>query len=236
MRRLVFISLLIAFCAIYYFSTSHDENSIAVKSVKMAQNLVNNVTNPLSLKSSDDPVIPAASTDVTAVSDSEPANEINIGDLNATELNEWIENESTSLNSIQNKTQAVEIRMKAQARTLRPEQLKELQIIAVTSERGINSRILSGYLVALATEPAALQAQVDIAGSALPDLGPPVPHSEDELKRTQELAIRNVQVEALYERAKTDANALKELKLLSQRALEPAVRKYAAGLLKEIIK
>lgn len=179
-------------------------------------------------------MMPAASTDVTAATVSGAASEINIGDLNVTELDEWIENESTSLDSLHNKTQNVEVRMKAQARTLRPEQLKELQIKAVDSERGINSRILSGYLVTLATDPAALQAQVEIAGSALPALGPPTPHSEDELKRSQELAIRYVQVDELYERAKTDAEALKSLKQLAQTALEPAVRKYAAGRVKEL--
>lgn len=234
MRRLVFISLLIAFCAIYYYSTSHDENSIAVKSVKMAQNLVNKVTNSTSIKSSDDPTMPAASTTSVTVSGTEGSTEINIGDLNATDLDEWIENESTSLDSLQNKTQNVEVRMKAQARTLRPEQLKELQIIALDSTRGINSRILSGYLVTLAPDPAAVQAQVEIAASALPPLGPPLPHSEDELKRSQELAIRYVPVDELYERAKTDAEARKALKQLSQTALEPAVRKHAADLLKDL--
>ena len=234
MRRLVFLSLLIAFCAIYYYSVSQDENSVAVKSVKMAQNLVNKVTNTESTKSSDESVKPAASTDLSVAVDKVTPDELNIGDLNPADLAEWIENESTSLDSTHNNTANVEIRMRAQARTLKPEQLKELQIMAVDSERDVNSRILAGYLVTLNQDAAALQAQYEIAATALPDLGPAIPHSEAELKRSQELAIRYVQVDELFERAKTDTKALSDLKQLSQKALAPEVRKYASGLLKQI--
>ncbi len=236
MRRLMFISLLIAFSAIYYFSVSQDENSIAVKSVKMAQNLVNKVTTKDLAKASVETAKPAASTDLTTIVENGTPDELSIGDLNPADLDEWIENESTSLDSTHNKTANVEIRMKAQARTLRPEQLKELQIITLDSERSINSRILSGYLVSLATDSVAVQTLTEIAGTPLPPLGPPIPHSEDEVKRGQELAIRYSEVDELWERAKADANALKSLKQLAQAAPEPAVRKYAAGRLKELIK
>lgn len=234
MRRLVFISLLIAFCAIYYYSTSQDESSIAVKSVKMAQNLVNKVTNSTPMKASESSTVPAASTDSTVAGEGSHSNEVSLGDLNAADLDEWIENESTSLDSTHNQTANVEVRMKAQARTLRPEQLKELQIIALDSERGVNSRILAGYLITLSQDATSLQLQSSIASSPLPPLGPPTPHSEDELKRSQELALRYVQVDELFERAKADSNALNELKQLSQKASEPAVRKYVAGRLKEL--
>lgn len=234
MRRLVFISLLIAFCAIYYFGASHDENSIAAKSVKMAQNLVNKVTKSAPVEASESTAKPAASTDVTKASEATNANEISIGDLSAADLDEWIENESTALDSTHNKTANVEVRMRAQARTLRSEQLKELQIITLDTERGINSRILSGYLVTLATDPVAVQTLAEIASTPLPPLGPPLPHSEDEARRAQELALRYGPVDELFERAKSDPGALNSLKKLAQSAPSPEVRKYAADQLKRI--
>lgn len=235
MRRFIFILLFLGFCTIYYYATSHDENSLGFKAQSIAKNLVNKATNNVVQEEPVEVSQQAASSDVTVATDQNQS-EIDLSVMSTEQLSLWVEKQSTSLDSTHNQTIAVETKLKAQARTLKIEQVNQLRAISLDTSRAINSRIFSAYLVTLNKDSVSTTALYEIANKELPNFGPTTPHSEAELRRTQELAIRYMQVDELAERAKTDVEALKSLKQLASQAPSPEVRAYATKALKQIIK
>lgn len=232
MRRLIFISLIILFCAIYYYSTSHDENGVAVKGLKLTQNLVNKVTNTLKGEDGNSSLQQTASTSETALV--QVRENTTLDQMNEEQLATWINQEAPRLDSTRNNTAETEVRLQALARTLTSIQTKALKSFAINSSLPINNRIMSAYILTLAPENVSSDMMVDIAQEGLPDHGPVLPHSEAELKRSQELAIRYMQVDELASRAKTNADDMNKLRLLSQTAVAPEVRDYASKRLKDI--
>jgi hypothetical protein len=158
----------------------------------------------------------------------------NLAVLNPTQLKTWVEQDSKSMNSVDHNTEEVAVRLKAQARTLLPEQLPLLSQMATDINFPANSRVLAAYVLTLTEQPQTIENMKDLASKALPDFGPVLPHSEAELRRTQELALRYMQVDEIAERAKTNANAMNELILLSKSAESEEVRAYALRKLKSL--
>lgn len=158
----------------------------------------------------------------------------NLAVLNPAQLKNWVEADSKSMNSVNHNTDEVAVRLKAQARTLLPEQLPILSEMASDINFPANSRMLSAYVLTLTDQPQAIENMKDLASKALPDFGPVLPHSEAELRRAQELALRYMQVDEIAERAKTDANARDNLILLSKSAESEEVRAYALRKLKNL--
>lgn len=155
-------------------------------------------------------------------------------EMKSEELKKWVAIEARAMNSTNKETEIEQIKLQAQAQTLLPQQLAVLKDLAIDSRLPINDRIFSAYLIVLNQ---AEQSQVflfNVAKAEVPDSGPMHPHSESEIKHTQELAIRYMQVDELFERAKTDTNALDKLKLLAQEAQSAQVRSYAEKKLKEL--
>ncbi len=229
MRKLAFITLIVIFSSIYYFSAVKDENSLAFQLKKEVQQAVIAIK-PSNSKSEDPQILPQK--------ESLPAAQTEFGvDLGAMEsgpLNDWLRQEAVSMDMTNNDVAQVEIKLRASANTLKPEQLKELVSKALSFNTPANERILSAYLLTLNSSDASTGAQFDLAKEALPDLGPALPHSEAELRRTQELALRYMEVDQLAEKAKTDSNARDNLKLLLTQAKSEEVRRYVARKIKEL--
>lgn len=155
-------------------------------------------------------------------------------ELKTEELKKWVAEEARAMNTTNKDTESLQIKLQAQAQTLVPQQLAVLKDLAIDSKLPINDRIFSAYLIVLNHSGQSQESLFNVAKAEVPDLGPILPHSEAELKHTQELAIRYMQVDELFERAKTDANALDKLKLLVQEAQSAQVRSYAEKKLKEL--
>lgn len=234
MRKLIFLVLLVGLLVILYRATRNDKNSVIQQAVSDIKNVVNNSTllseKSSSLMSSDD-------TQVQSPQGGEAPNaDVTVGlqNLNPEQLKKWVESESISMNSTQNDTQEIQMRLVAQAQTLKPEQLVALKQMALNSDFAVNARIFSAYMLSLNTAQESQEQLFEVAKARLPDVGAVLPHSEAELKHTQELAIRFMQIDELFQRAKTDANARDKLKLLSLEAESDRVRNYAQKKLQEL--
>jgi hypothetical protein len=227
MRKFVFIILIILFSSIYYYSTVENENSLsfAIKNkvgsvVQSLRPSANEEQNKLLKKES----LPESKEDFGT----------DLGALPGRELSEWITKESASMDMTNNETGQIEIRLKASAKTLKPEQLKVLSDLVLNQKLPANERIFSAYLLTLNTSSASTAVQYDLAKEALPNLGEPTPHSEAELKRAQELALRYMQVDDLAEKAKMDSLAREKLKSLASEASSDEVKRYVLRKLKDL--
>lgn len=232
MRRLIFIILVIAFSSIYYLSTQEDSNSPVQKVVQTVKAVVKNV----SLTAAGLPESSENQQNASKESDSSEVdpNIENLATLSDRQLRTWILQDSKNMDSVNHDTKQVAVRLRAQARTLAPEQLSVLSEVAFDFKMPANSRVLAGYILTLSELPQAVESMKDLASKALPDFGPVLPHSEAELRRTQELALRYMQVDEMAERAKTDVNARDKLSLLSASAESEEVRAYALRKLKSL--
>lgn len=223
MRKLILAILIVLFSVIYYFSNSGNSNVV--------KNSVSDFT-ALIKKSTSTKQEMTHEPENTAAVQQVKEGEQGLGGLAPEALKQWINSESSALNSTQNNTEEQQLRFRAQAQTLLPAQLQILRDFAVEPTGPINNRILSAYMITLNTSPESKESLFDVAKSDLPDNGPILPHSEAELKHTQELALRYMQIDELFERAKTDANARDKLKLLVVEAQSAQVRSYAEKKLK----
>lgn len=228
MRKLTFIILIVSFSAIYYYSTSPIEGSFVHKSVSNIKKMIKNSTHPAA------PVINSAGASSVAVTSQNLNTSESLQELTIEELNKWVETEAQSMNSTGNDTEELQLRLRALSQTLQPQQLVILTEMAINSQLPINSRIFSAYTITLNSSLQSQESLFNVAKSEVPDFGPVLPHSEAELRHTQELAIRYMQIDELFQRAKTDTNAFDKLKLLSQEAQSTQVRSYAAKKLKEL--
>lgn len=225
MRKLVMIILIVLFSAIYYFSNVGNSNAVK-NSVASFSALIKKTTTPQSV----------AGGELVNPAESQPVkeNEQGLGALAPEALKKWLHTESGWLNSTQNNSDEQQIRFRAQAQTLVPAQLQLLRNFALDSAGPINDRILSAYMITLNTSSDSKEILFEVAKSEPPDHGPILPHTEAELKHTQELALRYMEVDELFERAKTDANARDNLKLLVVEAQSAQVRSYAEKKLKQL--
>lgn len=232
MRRVIFIILLVSFTAIYYFSTSHDENSVMNQTIASVKKVINNSTKSTPAASGDQTGSQNASLETTPAE--AEVDQSNLQNLNAQQLQQWVQKEASAMNSTKNNTDEKQIQLRAQAQTLAPSQIKSLELRAVNSNLPINERIFSAYVLSLNPTEQSQDSLFNVAKAPIPDLGALLPHSEAELKNAQETAIRYMQIDELFQRAKTDSNAYDKLKLLAQEAESAQVRSYAERKLKEL--
>lgn len=231
MRKLIFIILILSFTALYFYSVSstekpsgdHFDETLVNQTLSSVKKMFNKSTSASQDTSS------SQNANSTAA-----VHETSLEELNAAQLKQWVSRESMSLNSTNNNTEELQIGLRAQAKTLRLEQLQSLKNIALSISEPVNERIFSAYLLSLSSVEGSQSQLYDVAQAAVPDFGPVLPHSESELRHSQELAIRYMNIDELFERAKTDTNARDKLKLLSERAESTQVRSYAERKLKEL--
>ena len=232
MRRITFILLVIAFSFLYYLSTKEDSTTVMNETIQQVKIMVNKVT--LAKRLSDDGSESQQNLVIVGKSDEVDMGAENLAVLNPDQLKAWVEQDSKSMNSANHNTESVAVRLKAQARTLLPEQLPVLSQMATDTNFPANSRVLSAYVLTLTELPQTIENMKDLASKALPDFGAILPHSEAELRRGQELALRYMQVDEIAERAKTNADARNNLILLTKNAESEEVRAYALRKLKSL--
>jgi hypothetical protein len=153
--------------------------------------------------------------------------EINLQELDENGLRQWVAQQAPTLDSTRLNTSEVELKLTAEAQALTPEQLKSLKNIVLENSLPINNRIFSAYLLTLNATETATEQLAAVARAPTTDFGPLLPHSEAELRHSQEMALRFMQVDELFERAKTDTQARKMLKSLSEQANSAQIRSYA---------
>lgn len=219
-----FIIILVVLSSIYYFSIREKTTSFPAAVVSKVKDMVKNSTTPSSV-----------STPVAAVS--EPQNDTSMESLQGISdaaLENWVQAEARSMDSTNNNTDEVQLKIRALARTLTAPQLQKITQMALNLSLPADNRIFAAYLLNLTELPESNQAMMELAKTPLPDLGPILAHSEAEIKHGQELAIRYMQVDELFARAKTDTNARDNLSLLARQAESERVRSYAEKKLKEL--
>jgi hypothetical protein len=225
MRKIILIILLVSFTALYYFYKPHDDNLSFNNTISSVKKMFKNSTNTTSLVAIDQLGNQNASSN-TGNPDSINS-KANFQNFNSEQLQNWVKNEARALDSTNNNTREKQIELRAQAQTLSAPQIIMLQELAVNSKLAINDRILSAYIISLNASELSQEALFEVAKAQVPDFGPTLPHSEAELRHTQETAIRYMQIDELFQRSKTDTKALDKLKLLSQEAESAQIRSYA---------
>lgn len=221
MRKWIFI-IIVLLSAIYYFAQSDLAPAVVRQRVSVLKNMVKN--------SPAKPVLPVSPSSAAA----EPASgSQSLQNYSREELGQWIKAQARALDSTTNSDES-QIRIKAQARTLNPIQLPYLMELALNLSEPANERIFSAYLLTMSDLPESLKAMYEIAAKELPELGPINPHSAAEVHHAEELALRYMQIDELFHRATTDANALKNLRLLGQGPAPERVRTYAQKKLQEL--
>lgn len=228
MRKYLYIIPIVLFSAIYYYTNVKQESSVVKTSVAKITSMIKNST--------------VASSDTGSPSETPPSKDsfaanptqTELRSFSPHELRQWVQRQSASMNSTDNNTEEQQILLRAQAQTLLPEQLPVLSEIAINTKMPINERIFSAFLITMNSAPQAQEALFEGAKTEVPDFGPVNPHSEAELRHTQELAIRYMQIDELFERAKTNTNARDKLKLLITEAQSAQVRSYAEKRLREL--
>jgi hypothetical protein len=230
MRKLIFIILILSLSAAYFYSVRRQGPSTSEPKDLLEQTR-DNIKKMF--KNSTSAAV-AASGDSQAVQSSPASGDVSLQSMSTEQLQNWVHNESKSMDSTTNNTEDVQIKLSSQARTLLPEQLQVIKNLALDIKEPANSRIFSAYFLTLSSAEGSTTQLYDVAQAAVPDYGPVLPHSEAELRHAQDLAIKYMQVDELYERAKTDTNARDKLKLLSTGASTEQVRHYAEKKLKEL--
>lgn len=234
----LFVMVIFFFAAVYFIINSDDEstsiNSAFSKTISEVKNMIKFSSSHKSESGLEKEQNTFGSSPSSA--DQTQAQDAALMQFTAEELKKWISTEARSMNSTSLDTEAKQIELKAQAQSLQLEQLAVLSEVALDASQPINDRILSAYLISLNPTSSSLQVLSEVAKSEIPDNGPLVPHSEAELKNSQELAIRYMQIDELFERAKTDSNAYDKLSRLTDEARSAQVRSYAKKKLLEIKK
>lgn len=232
MRRLIFILLVIGLAIIYFRSSKNsfeeETHNWVPRSVRSAQHKIEQLTlravkpvaDLLARKSEKAPTFGLKSDDLQS--------------LSASELRDWVAYQGRSMNYSGHRSEELETRLRAQARTLEPRQMKQLREITLSTSQPINDRIFASYLLSLNYSTASAEEIYAAAAAEFPNHGPSVPHSEAEIRNAQEMALRYMQVDALYERAKKDPNIRNKLKLLSEQSPSESLRDYVRRRLAEL--
>lgn len=234
-KSAVIIIVLIFISAIYYFVKPVADSSRLSEAVTRVKQLTANAAGfGAAAPASADGTAAAGAVPAVSGDGSGAAAPVSLQNLTPPQLQAWIRQESRPMDSTRNNTDELQLRLRAQAQTLTPEQLPVLTALARDSGQPVNSRILAAYILSLNGSAASTAALYQVAGSTPTDHGPSVAHSEAELKNAQELAIRYMQVDELFARAARDPAARRSLEQLTQTAGSSQVRSYARRKLAEL--
>jgi hypothetical protein len=236
----IFVVVIIFFAAVYFIINSDNEstsiNSAFSKTISEVKKMIKFSSSHKIESGLEKEQNTFGSSSSSADQTQTQAQDADLMQFTTEELKKWIATEARSMNFTSLDTEAKQIELKAQAQSLQLEQLAVLSEVAIDASQPINDRILSAYLISLNPTSSSLQVLSEVAKSEIPDNGPLVPHSEAELKNSQELAIRYMQIDELFTRAKTDSNAYDKLSRLADEARSAQVRSYAKKKLLEIKK
>ncbi len=163
------------------------------------------------------------------------------GEEKAQELAVFLESEARSLDNAHTNTKEKQTALQERANKLDDVEKNQLKSVTLNNNRPINERILSVFLLGLSQGGAAQSLASEIAQAPLPDYGPSSPHSEAEIRNTQELALRYMAIDKLVQDYKSNPAdspvATEALNILKNQSVQnpiPQVRKYAIDELSKI--
>jgi hypothetical protein len=149
-------------------------------------------------------------------------------------IQKWISVESKNLNQPHVDTAQKDIELKRLIESYSESDKKVIFDVALDTNRTANERILSTYMLVLDQSQQSINNLGNLAQKVLHDFGPTVAHSESEIRRGQELAVRYMAIDELRKRAKNDPLAVDALKKLAASAESAEIRNYAQRALSEI--
>lgn len=149
-------------------------------------------------------------------------------------LQTWLAAESKNLEQPHVDTKQKDLELKKMIENFSEEEKKMVLQVSLDTQRPANERILSTYMLVLDQSSSSLENLKDVATKALPDFGPVTAHSEAEIRRGQEMAVRYMAVDELAKRAPNSPEALESLKKLANSAESAEIRGYAQRVLKQI--
>jgi hypothetical protein len=232
MRKLILPLFIILFLGLgYYFFLIKATSSTDSKNEASAEALADKNQKPSDkLNSGDVTTAQISSRDQSTA----PVNSALISETEKEKLQKWILEESKNLNQPHVDTKLKDVELKKIVENYSDAQKKVILENALDTTKTANERILSSYLLGLDQSQQSIQNLGALAQKKLPDFGPVIPHSEAEIRRGQELAVRYMAIDELSQRAQTDPKALEALKKQAVDAESSEVRNYAQRILKEI--
>lgn len=140
------------------------------------------------------------------------------------EFLQFIASEAPGLSSTRTDAEAAERRVKAEAAAMGEPELNYARDLALQNEAPANDRILAVYLLANSRRSSgqllALLRPIDLLDNRAE------PHSVKEMKNAQTKAFALMAIDALVERAATDANVRAELQREEARQKDPFFQRY----------
>lgn len=221
MRKLVkFGGLIIIVVVIGFFLFIKKEDSC-----NDCESFSDQVKNIISPKKSEKKIDPQVLT---------PTKIIDTSKMPEVEFNSWVARAAVDLNNPSVDAIETEEELREVSKKLTNPQIELLVKKSLDVEVAINERILSVYLLTMSEGDLKNDSLTLIAQAKLSDLGPINVHSEAEIKKTQDLAIRYMAIDELFRKAKTDEGALHKLKLLLVEAESIEIRNYVQRKLDEM--
>lgn len=115
------------------------------------------------------------------------------------------------------------------------DQLTELKNKILNSKLPINERIFSNYALMMFDGENSNQSIYELIQQPIPDFKNVQAHSEDEVKRAQEYALKYMQIDELAKRSQGgDRLAFELLNQIAQNSLDAKIKNYAQRKFKEI--
>lgn len=225
MRKLVPVILIFILVGVLYFFRGRSPTAPSqVESAKI--NSPTNNTNKTASKNLEKQGNPVSSDPTSTV----------IQDANSAklQLTSWVLAESKNLNQIRVDTKQKDLELKNKVENFSDAEKATLTELALDISKTVNERILAAYMLKLDQSKTSEENLVKLGLKALPDFGPVTAHSEAEIRRGQELAVRYMAVDELAERASRSVEALGALKKLATEAESAEIRGYAQRKIKEI--
>lgn len=146
----------------------------------------------------------------------------------------WLNQESKNLDQPHVDTKQKDLELKSKVENFSEAEKKFILELAHNTQKSANERILAAYMLVLDQSRASFENLENLASKALPDFGPVNAHSEAEIRRGQELAVRYMAIDELVKRASVSPEALENLRKLAGTAESVEVRDYARKKLQEI--
>lgn len=183
-----------------------------------------------SVKGSNAQTLTAVSADDTQVSMTAESQTENIQ-----KFQNWLRTESKNLEQPHVDTRQKDLELKKIVENFSEAEKKIVIETAQDTKRAANERILAAYLLVLDQSKESLGHLGTLAQKALPDFGPVTAHSEAEIRRGQELAVRYMAIDELGKRAASNnPEAFETLKNLVNSGESAEIRGYAQRVMKEI--
>lgn len=154
-----------------------------------------------------------------------------------TEFSNWVRDEAKNLEKPTNDPLEFESKTKQFVNQLTSQQLTRLKQTILNLELPMNERIFSNYALMQFEGDSKNEVLKDLLRTPVPDFQDPKPHTEDEVRRGQEYALRYMEIDELSRRAEDgDPQAREILIQIAQNHSDSKIQTYAKRKLAEIRK